>query len=305
LTSKALISGYESKTGVKINGIMQTLDRKVLLVKDLSVLLDLDRHERDAVFSQLRTAYDGELTCGYGISRELISVKATFGLIAAVTPVIDNYQTVASLLGERFLKVRATQKRWESALKAAENGGNESEMRTQLNEKTIRFLRELKETNSFNVVPEINQEQRHTLVELAEAVALARAVVKAEVVNGELGADIEPAPEYATRLVKQLTKLTQLIAIIRGHHEIQKDDIKTVIRVGKDTILPRRLMVIDVLVKCGPLNEADIIEKLSASRQQIRTALNQLELIGIVKKHGSEYEIKEEMKPYFVTLTST
>jgi hypothetical protein len=194
LTSKALISGYESKTGVKINGIMQTLDRKVLLVKDLSVLLDLDRHERDAVFSQLRTAYDGELTCGYGISRELISVKATFGLIAAVTPVIDNYQTVASLLGERFLKVRATQKRWESALKAAENGGNESEMRTQLNEKTIRFLRELKETNSFNVVPEINQEQRHTLVELAEAVALARAVVKAEVVNGELGADIEPAP---------------------------------------------------------------------------------------------------------------
>jgi len=102
-------------------------------------------------------------------------------------------------------------------------------------------------------------------------------------IDGSPTTDLEPAPEYAARVVKQLVKLCRLLAILRGHSSITDEELATAIRVARDTVLPRRITVLRTLFMYGALPQSEIIKKSGASGQPIRTALQELQLIGMVQ----------------------
>jgi len=295
LTRNTLISGYESKTGVKVRGIMPKLDGKVLLIRDFTLLLEMDRRERNEIFAQLRVAYDGELTYGYGVLPEPVTVKASFGLIAAVTPVVDLYTTAQSLLGERFLKIRTKQDRADSVERSRRNQGSETQMRRELNEATLAFLTNV----TFDRIPELTDEQNRSIDAIAEFVAFARTVVRYWIPEGG-GApqtDLEPCPEYATRVVKQLVKLLKLVAIIRQHDAITPEDMGTIYRIACDTLIPRRINVLRALYNGGPSDENEIVEWTEMARQPIRTALEELELINLVREDSQgKYALTDQFR---------
>jgi len=289
MTSKTLISGLmigEGKKRRKIEDLLPQLDRKILVFKDFTTLLEKGRDERREIIAQFRDAYDGSYAKKLGTIDKTISYKSRFGLIAGVTPVIDKHWKVMQQLGERFLKVRWNEDMDKITKRAREIEGKESAMREELKENSDYFIESLE----FNNAPQFNDEEFGDLIsDIAKFVAYARTPISIQPGNKDFYFDYIPTPEMPTRLVKQLKKLAKCLALVRGKLNVTKDEIKTVLRVAKDTVPPDRMAILEViqssennsLLGCSRnrINELVKIPKTS-----IRRILDQLKTLDLIEE---------------------
>jgi len=287
LTSKTLISGkiFKSKEGdteIKVFGLAQKLDCTVLLIKDFTIILDLPSAERSEIFAQFRDIYDGYIEKAFGNFPEPIRIKCKMGLIAGVTPAIDHYQKIQTTLGERFLKVRMHTIDKLGVLKASRNTGHEVEMRKEIGRAVKQFLMDLRPKKI-----ELTEEQRKVIVDCATYISLMRTWVYVKYgYRGEI-IEINPAdPESPTRVVKQLTKLANLLAVVRGHDKIEDDDLETIKRVSRDTGIPKRQRVVEALIKH---NCSAIISLLAGTSKlnfkTVKQEVEKMESLGMLVSH--------------------
>ncbi len=104
ITSNSLISGYRDNDGNDPSMILR-LDGRVLVVKDMTAIHSMDKVSRDKIFGDLRDAFDGVCAKASGTAG-VTQYRATFGMIFAITEVIDDLAAKFQQLGERFLTFR-------------------------------------------------------------------------------------------------------------------------------------------------------------------------------------------------------
>ncbi len=251
LTPRALVSGKRVGTDEDgtplMGGILHALDGKILVVKDFTAILSMPERDRQEVFGTLRNAYDGKLYKGVGSEREKVGGKASFGLIAAVTPHIDVFQKFQTTLGERWLKIRQSPDRRKTTRRARQNAGKQPQMRAEIAQVVGEFLNSL----VFDIVPTFTEEQEDTLEDLAKYVALMRSWVYARMWHGQIYRLDVPEPETPTRCVQQLTKLGQMLAFVRGHETVTDEDMNTLRRVARNTAIPNRQKTIEAHISLG------------------------------------------------------
>lgn len=250
LTPRALVSGkrtLDEDGNSVLGGILHALDSKVLVMKDFTAILSMPDRDRQEVFGTLRNAYDGYLEKAFGTEHKKVSQKASFGLIAGVTPHIDVYQKFQTTLGERWLKIRQSPDRRETTKRARQNAGRQESMREEIAGTVGEYLGVL----VFDNVPTYTEEQEETLESLAGYVALMRAWVYVNTFRGKVYDVNAPEPEVPTRAVQQLTKLGQMLAIVRGHETVTEEDMDTLRRVARDTAIPKRQRILEAMVRLG------------------------------------------------------
>lgn len=301
LTKTALISGkIDPETREPIGGLAFNINEKVLTIKDFTWLLKKYREDRDEIFGEFRTMYDGELIVGYGNFAEPIKAKVNVGIVAGVTPVIDLYTSVQGVLGERFLKLRIDFDEEKTVKRAFENQGKEESMREDLAISVNYYLRSL----NFDIVPEIPQEMIDPLLKLAGFVAKMRTLVYTEWTEGRNEKIVveDPAPEYGTRLLKQLLKLLKLLATVRKHETVTWDDFKAIRRVAEDTCIQPRIRIVKRLLKGeGKLITAEIQRELFESHQRTSRHLEEMRALKIVEESELYnnircWKLKDEVK---------
>jgi hypothetical protein len=258
LTPQTLISGKllrvpgsktkdNPKGDYELGGILKLLDGQVLVIKDLTVLLSMRDTDRFEIYSQFRDSYDGKYEKAFGTTKNPVRVFATYGFIAGVTPAIDVHQKAATMLGQRFLKVRSHPDEVKVTERAFANAGKEEIMRKELMHKLGLYLRRVSKRCESNLPP-CNKDVIKQTQLIARYIARMRAWVFVTTYQGKL-VDINIVePEAPTRVVKQLQKLSIGLAIIREHSEVQQDDMVTIQRVAKDTAIPKRQRIVDVLM---------------------------------------------------------
>ena len=101
----ALCSGYDPDKSHEDVSLLKHLDRKILVIKDFTVMLSAKESDIQKIFGDLRDAFDGSFAKWFG-TVGWRRYKAKFGVIAAVTPEIDNFTIQHIVLGERFLSLR-------------------------------------------------------------------------------------------------------------------------------------------------------------------------------------------------------
>ena len=286
LTPQTLISGKvekNRKTGKyePVAGILQHLDNQVLVIKDFTVVLSMREESRQEILSQLRAAHDGYYEKAFGTLEEPLRIKASFGLVAGVTPALDKYVKTHVSLGERFLKVRVhSDSRKKTARRAVKNLGHEKEMRLIFKRAVGNYL----ETLEFKI-PKVTREQQNKIFNLALYATTMRTHVWAKFYHGEI-VDLEPpVVEFPTRIAKQMMKLTNLLAIVRGRHEVTDDDIKTIGRVARDCGSPVRQQIIDYYNKRGLGHEGNVNEIAGAmglNWKAARAHLEKMAALGIM-----------------------
>jgi len=295
LTPQTLISGmvkYVEGEPRPAAGIMEQLEGKILVIKDFTLVLTKNADTRNAIFGVLRNAYDGYLEAAYGTLGEKVVKKAKFGVIAGVTPIIDNYHTLLVLLGERFLKIRHNIDKRKATEKALANQGKEARIRRELKQTVYRFLKNI----DFSTEVEICTEYNKHLVDLAMFVAKVRTPVWTSETSAYQEFDFMATTEYATRLVKQLVKLLVLLTIIRGRTQATKEDLATVIRVGFDTLPQDRLEIIRYLYINGASHVLPISQAIKLDNKTTTRKLYQMLAIGdIVKPPEVELEGKWQL----------
>lgn len=287
LTAKTFVSGLMLGKGEerrKIDDLLPQLDKKILLFKDFTTVLEKDKDERRQIIAQMREIYDGSYSKKFGSLDEKVSYKSRFGFIAGVTPVIDKHWKIMQQLGERFLKYRWEEDEDTTTRRAGENEGKEIVMRSDLQKAIMGFLTNLS-------IPDVNfpKDLAEPIIQASKFLAIVRTPIVIQSTRSDFYHDHVPCPERPTRLVKQLKKLSKCLAAVRGRQICDPKDIESAIKVALSTSPPDRLVILESIQKLenttlDGCTVAQIKHKVQLPETSIRNICEQLEMLGLVIK---------------------
>jgi len=288
LTPAALVSGQANGAGDP--SLLPKLNGKLLVIKDFTTILSKPIWELNQILGVLRDAYDGEYEQRYGnaVHRKY---KTKFGIMAGVTLVIEGFQSMSAVLGERFLKYKIGQLGkiivgTEVIRKTLENLGEETQMRSGLREIAKDVLNR---PITFADAPAKDPESMEKIIKLSQWISSLRGVVSREKYTGQI--NFKPMAEIGTRLAKQLYMLAMGISIFKQEDTISESTYQTIVKVGRDTA-PDRVeeIVRQLYLNTSPNTELeyattrDISDWTRFPEGTVRFILQDLDLLSIVKK---------------------
>ena len=207
-----------------------TKGNAIFLAKDFTSVLSMRHEKRAAILGQLREIHDGEFKRSFGTGDTKIW-RGKVTIIAAVTPILDKYYSIFSVLGERFLQVRWHRPDSEEAgVWAIQQQGQEEQIRQEVREAIEGIF-----GKAAKSPPALSSSMTRRIACLAEIVALGRTHV---IRNGYGSREIEyvPEPEANTRVSKGLAALAKGIASLNRRDEVAEQDLLDTWRVGLDCL---------------------------------------------------------------------
>ncbi|MDV9170942.1 hypothetical protein R6V09_12450 [Streptomyces sp. W16] len=299
----ALLSGTAEKEKAKDahGGLLRKIgDRGLLVIKDVTSILSMNRDARASVLAALREVYDGRWDREIGQDGgKTLTWKGRVVVIGAVTTAWDAAHTVISTMGDRFVLVRidstGRKNRRAAGLQALKNVSHEVGMREDLSNAVAALL------TSVNAAAHIQltDDDMEQLLDLADIVTLARTAVERDYQGNVVQAH---APEMPTRFTKQLSQ------IMRGGIAIGKprlDALNLAIRCASDSMPPIRLAVLGAVVDNPMSRTADVVKRTQLPRKTADRVLQELHLLGLLtvdeEPYGQTvrwiYTISEDIDP--------
>jgi len=254
----------------------------IVIFKDFTSILSMNRDSRQTVLAALREIYDGYWTrCVGSDGGKSLRWKGKIGLIAGCTPVIDSHHAVISTMGERFtyyrLPVADSQDAAEQARRAINNVSHVSEMRDQLST----AVKEIFGQFNFNELPSrVESHEQDRLINLAMLACRARSPVERDPIERHVL--FTPQPEAPARLAAVLTRLFCGLRTIGVKDELAW---KVITKVGFDCVpSPRRELFQGLANKAeNSLSTQSLMAIARCSKTATRRALEELELLGILE----------------------
>jgi hypothetical protein len=269
-----LLSATPKKERAKnaTGGLLRLLEpRGILVVKDVTSILSMDRNLRAAVPAALREVHDGSWYRDVGTDGgQRLQWNGRIAVIGAVTTAWDAAHSVVSTMGDRFVLIRvdSTAGRMAAGRKAISNTGDETTMRAELADAVAQVI-----TGTDNNAITLTDIESDRILEAADLVTLARTGVEYDYRGEVIDAH---APEMPTRFAKQLAQ------VVRGAVAIgmdRTDALRLAIRCARDSMPPLRLLIIDDLVNHRDSTASDVRK---VSGQVIEFELVELGLQSLV-----------------------
>lgn len=250
-------------------------DRGLLVIKDVTSILSMNRDARASLLAALREVHDGrwERNVGTDGGKSLTWIGRIV-LVGAVTTAWDRAHDVISSMGDRFVLIRmdSTTGRLPAGRMACRNTGQEEAMRAELAEAVAGVLRTVDPAQAVN----LNDAELERLLEAANVVTLARTGVdydyRGDVIDSH-------APEMPTRFAKQLTQL------VRGAIAIGIDRdaaLRLALRCARDSMPPLRLAIVDDVASHPGSETKAVRRRLGKPRATVDRQLQSLQILGLL-----------------------
>jgi hypothetical protein len=281
LTEAALLSGTSRKEQAEnaTGGVLRQVgSHGVILMKDFTSVLSMQRDTRAQTLSALREVHDGSWDRPVGTDGgQVLRWAGKCTVIAGCTEAWDTAHAVVSMMGDRFLCVRPQHKSRERfGGRALGGAGDEIEVRAAL----AQSVRSLFNT-PFGLPLSIPDEG--LLVQVADLVTLARSPIQRDG-RGELVLVL--APEMPGRFVKALAGLWNGLTALGADTETAW---RVVMRVAFDSMPRIRRRVLEVLA--GSIDWVYTSEARSEARLPRTTAVRALEDLhahGVIDREGGK-----------------
>ena len=285
LTPNTFLSGMP---GANDASLLPKLTGKIMMMKDLTTILSMQKDARAELFSQFREIWDGSMKKIFGNGR-IASWSGKVSFIAASTQAVDLNQQQFTHLGERFLNYRLIMPdRKEVGMRSLSNESSQDIMEEELQDAMILFFKGI----NFDPenIPKIPDEFKQELVNLANFATLARSGIirdmgmKKEVI-------FVPAAEMPTRITGQLAKLGVGIMIAFGG-KLSDENLKVIYKTALDSIPQTNKMVILEMAKADDQSTAEIATALGYPTEPIKMYLENLAMLKVCKriKEGNTYQ---------------
>lgn len=254
--------------------LLERIDGKLVITKDLASMLTSKPELRNQVFGLMRNVKDGELVSDFGTEEGHLPQQANFDWLIATTPVFAQYRTMEDLLGSRFidLKWEATH-REEMTLRALENDPELPRIREEMAEATGRLIDQCKSKPA----PELDNDIKNLIVWLADLTAKLRSPVARDNLHR---VKFSPEPEVGTSLAQNLGRITKALMLL---------DIP-------DVVPYLATLCLDSI----PYGRIELLSELA--KGEVKTTnrnwydFDDLRLLGICDKTGDGYSLKPNMK---------
>lgn len=249
----------------------------ILVPKDVTSMLSMDRTARGQVFAALREVYDGHWIRNVGTDGgRSLEWKGRLVVIGAVTTAWDRaHADTISAFGDRFVVVRMDSSvgRIAAGRKAISNTGSEESMRAELSAAAAGVI---EGANLHASGPD--DDEAAQILAAADLVTLARTAVDIDYRGNVIDSH---APEMPTRFAKQLAQ------IFRGAIAIglpRSEALALAIRVARDSMPPLRLEILEDVAAhpWTPLRE--VVKRVDKPRSTVDRQLQALDLLGLLTK---------------------
>jgi hypothetical protein len=240
MTENTLASGFRDDDG-KDPSILPLLNGRVLVVPDVSPLINDSPLTVMKIWGDLRDAYDGMFTKGTGTTG-LVKYKSRFGVIMCATGIIDSFVEEHQQLGERFLSFRiqrvplSLMDRFKLGKRVKDSVDSKKQWKAHLRIVVEAQMERAKQFVLENPgLPTMTEEQEYVVIMIANYLAMLR--------TSPVDMNAESA-ELPSRLVQQLLTVGHAHAMMDGRMVWDETDVDLVRRIGVDTfpIAKRRLV---------------------------------------------------------------
>jgi hypothetical protein len=274
LTPQTLISGFERK-GKPASLLLQIGGFGILAFKDLTTVLTMHREARSQIIGQLREVADGKTEKSFGNGLR-VEWEGKLGLVAGVTPIIDEQHSFLAIMGERFLLYRLPEvSRQDIARRSLARRGHEPELRQRIKATVGDFLEQFVNCGRLDLPDSF----REPLIVLTDIVTRARSGVARDY-NANLL--YIPEPEAPTRLAKQLAQLAAAMLAI-GIDE--REAWRLVRKAGWDSVPAVRCAVIDCLShRDEPVTLAQIQEETDLPERTVARVAEDVAVLKLARR---------------------
>ena len=277
-------------------GLLRRVGGKgVLIIKDFTSILEMDRTARGQVLAALREVYDGRWDREVGAEGgQTLTWKGKCGVLAACTTAIDRAHAVMNDMGPRSLFVRLPPADPATIGKSAlAHMGRETAMRSELANATAGMLAHLSGR------PHDTGPVSDGLVGLAALVSLARSPVHRDW-SGEV--ELVGDPEAPTRIIKQLGQLWRACGVLGLSYP---ESWEVVARCALDSVPKLRGAVIRYLAaQDKPANTTTVRIALAHPKRTVLRALEDLAAHHVITResagqgHADEWELSDRARSW-------
>ena len=273
----ALLSGSPRRDKAKdaTGGLLRVMGpRGVLVIKDVTSILSMDRNTRGAVLAALREIHDGRWQRNVGTDGgRTLGWRGRIAVIGAVATAWDRAHDVIASMGDRFVVLRmvSTTGRMAAGRQAIRNTGDEVARRAQLAESVADVL----STVSTEDAIELTDLERDRILSAADVVALCRTGVDYDYRGDVIDAH---APEMPTRLAKQLAQ------VLRGAVAIGLDrsaGLRLALRCARDSMRPLRMVILDDVAANPGARTIEVRRRLNKPRNTVDRQLQAQHMLGV------------------------
>lgn len=284
LTPHTLISGSSSAGGGDPS-LIPRLDQKILTIKDFTAVLGMNEQAREAIFSQLRDAYDGKCADEFGTGARR-AYKSKFGILSGATEAIEIYLEGGTAMGERFIGYKfptlsGFHEECKVMGKAIDNMTNEErdEMREELSDYASKCL-----DHDFGSSPRLPQTIKMKIMALSYWIAHMRGTVTRNKYSKEI--ERKAYIERATRLAIQLTKLSLGLAQFYRRKEVNDVDYEKIKKIGRGTAPQHLDMIISGIYSediKGFYSNQDLAEMVRLPPETCKRFAENLHQLGVLR----------------------
>ena len=286
----ALLSGTPAKSRAKkaTGGLLRTIGASgLMVVKDFTSILSMNRDTRALVLAALREIYDGHWSRNVGTDGgATLTWHGRLVVIGAVTTAWDAAHQVVSTMGDRFVLVRLRSddhNRRRAGLQAMANVGEERSMRSDLSKVTVKLLEAAAARLDAEPEPGLTQAEITSLLGQADLVTRTRTPVER---------DYQGNPAFAHALEMPTRFAKQLVQLVRGGLLVGLDRdtaMGVAARCCHDTMPPLRQMVLADVAANPHSFTADVAKRVQIPRNTVGRTLQELQLLGLLEVDGIDY----------------
>lgn len=280
LTEASLLSGTAKRETAKdaTGGLLRKIGGwGVLVLKDFTSILSMNRDARAQVLAALREVYDGDWTRNVGTDGgRTLQWSGKVGVVGCTTSAIDSAHAVIATMGERFVLCRLHDGDGrDSARRAIRQAGHETAMRAEL----VAAVNGLFARGLPHPPHDLDDGTLERLVGLATLAATARSPVEHDYRTGDIALVLDS--EAPTRLGKQLGQLYRAAGTIGID---RAGAWQLVARIALDSIPKLRRAVIEALAgTADPMTTSAVREGVAYPQSTTRRALDELHAHGVVE----------------------
>lgn len=272
----ALLSATAQKDRAKdaTGGLLRKIgERGVLVIKDVTSVLSMNKDARAEVLAALREVYDGHWSRNVGSDGgRTLDWHGRLVVVGAVTTAWDKAHAAIASMGDRFVLVRMDSRsgRQKAGRQAIGNTGHEAAMRGDLADVVAALLRR----DLVGVA--LTEDETDKVLAAADLVTLARTGVEFDYRGDVIDAH---APEMPTRFAKQLAQ------VMRGAVALGMDRqhaLRLAIRCARDSMPPLRLAIVDDLAAHPGSSTTEVRKRLDKPRNTVDRQLQALHMLGVL-----------------------
>lgn len=212
VTENTFLSGAKLGDGKTASLLHRIGSEGMLVVSDLTVIFSRNVESRNAILSQFRMLYDGEMTKSVGNSEEPIRWKGHLGILAGSTPTIYRHLEEVADMGERFMYWRMHEydekKASELAMRRTVHGDTLDRIMAETYDTYVR------EVVGSSVKPHLTETEITQIIDIAILAEKMRAVVRVDKFSKQI--EHIPCPAFPMRTALQLRHIAEALSIMYG-----------------------------------------------------------------------------------------